>query len=348
MPGRLLFETGKCSYDMGSCMDLDFVDNPWKLSAVLQIADVEDLDILVDYLTDKGVGRVSMAEDVCRRLASCKRVGAYDENDRNIIGKEIRLFGGNSFANLLRGGDAIEYRELASDVAERLKARTALGGSAPSIEEAILRKVLANAFERMSDAQRLEALEELDAQSLSGLEAGALVGALSGPKFGKYLTYTIARVATDSMAKAVLGRGLKLVAGRTMRRLAAASVGGALLAGPSLVFRPSPVRPSESPSRVWSKLRTFDRRHCDACKSTSARHATQPTISKPFFALFAGQQCRRNNPSWLAMPRLLQPAQREKLSRHMTSNAKYASSTCRAAFAASSLSSIRRVVDSSP
>jgi uncharacterized protein YaaW (UPF0174 family) len=223
-------------------MDLDFVDNPWKLSAVLQIADVEDLDILVDYLTDKGVGRVSMAEDVCKRLVSCKRVGAYDENDRNIIGKEIRLFGGNSFANLLRGGDAIEYRELASDVAERLKARTAIGGSVPSIEEAILRKVLANAFERMSDAQRLEALEELDAQSLSGLDAGALVGALSGPKFGKYLTYTIARVATDSMAKAVLGRGLKLVAGRAMRRLAAASVGGPVgwtLAGVSALASPA-------------------------------------------------------------------------------------------------------------
>jgi uncharacterized protein YaaW (UPF0174 family) len=187
---------------------------------------VEDLDILVDYLTDKGVGHVSMAEDVCKLLVSCKRVGAYDENDRNIIGKEIRLFGGNSFANLLRGGDAIEYRELVSDVAERLTARTAIGGSVPSIEEAILREVLAKTFERMSDAQRREALEELDAQSLSSLGAGALVGALSGPKFGKFLTYTIARVAADSMAKAVLGHGLKLVARRAMRQLATSSVGG--------------------------------------------------------------------------------------------------------------------------
>src|SRR5260370_405622 len=83
-------------------------------SDLLLAADVDDLAVLTDYLTDKGEGRLMLDGDVCKRLVECKRNKAFSDSDRFMIAREIRAFGGNSLVNLFRGG-GVEYSELARD-----------------------------------------------------------------------------------------------------------------------------------------------------------------------------------------------------------------------------------------
>jgi hypothetical protein len=40
--------------------------------ALLDSADVDDLVVLIDHITDKGEGRISLSTDACKTLASAK------------------------------------------------------------------------------------------------------------------------------------------------------------------------------------------------------------------------------------------------------------------------------------
>jgi len=66
-------------------MSEEFIKNPGSLSLLLAQADVEDLDILVDYITDNGEGRITLNNDVCARLVKCKNRKAYADADRSLI-----------------------------------------------------------------------------------------------------------------------------------------------------------------------------------------------------------------------------------------------------------------------
>jgi len=199
-------------------MNTEFVEKSWRLTSLLLVSDVEDLDILVDYLTDKGEGRLSLSDEVCKRLAHCKRQGAYSASDRELISDEIRLFGGNSLANLFRGNEGVPYQELVGDVGDHLKADFSKGASVPTIEEAILRKLLQNAFEQMSEAERIEALKELDVTNLAGLTPAAVLAAMAGARLGGFATYKMAVIVANAVAKAILGRGLSFGAGAALTR----------------------------------------------------------------------------------------------------------------------------------
>lgn len=83
-------------------MTAELISNPNSLPALLRHADPEDLSILVDYLTDKGEGRIMLDSEVCKRLVACQKDNRYDAADLSLIALEIRRFGGNTISNLVR------------------------------------------------------------------------------------------------------------------------------------------------------------------------------------------------------------------------------------------------------
>ena len=91
-----------------------------KIEDLLRLADAKDIDILVDYLTDNGEGRLSLDSSVCKHLIRCKKNSSYSLHDLGMIAKEIRLFGGNSLFNLIRS-DGVSYDEIVKDVATHQK-----------------------------------------------------------------------------------------------------------------------------------------------------------------------------------------------------------------------------------
>lgn len=195
------------------------------LSNVLKNADVEDLDVLTDYITDGGEGRLALDGDVCKRLISCKQTGHYTQADRELIDKEIRAFGGNSIANLFRGGDGIKYGELVSDVGTHLKVNFAKKAPAENIEVAILQKIFTDSVARMSEVERQQVLAELNIGELSGLGPAQLATAIGASRLAGFATYRMAVIVANGISKALLGKGLTLAANAGLTRVIALATG---------------------------------------------------------------------------------------------------------------------------
>ena len=191
----------------------DFVSAPANLALLLGKADVEDINILVDYITDTGEGRLALDDEICKTLVACKANNKYTKNDLDLISLEIRRFGGNTFANLFRdvrasfssdGSDrAVNYQEIVRDVADHLKIKLTDKAPIESIEGAILRKILEDSFAKMKPEEQREFLKGLNITSLSMLWPSSATGAaLAAVALGRY---KYATVVAQAVAKHLLG-----------------------------------------------------------------------------------------------------------------------------------------------
>ncbi|QIE23003.1 Ubiquinol-cytochrome C chaperone [Caballeronia sp. SBC2] len=194
------------------------------LNQLLQNADTDDLDVLVDYLTDKGEGRVSLDGAVCERLVACKRDSKYSFDDRDLIASEIRLFGGNTLVNMLRRV-GVSYDEVVRDVASNLKVRFTKATPLVSVESDILIKILQRAVEKMSDAERDELLKAIDMKNLVGAGPAAVTAAIAAMRVGGFATYKLAAVVANAVAKFLIGRGLTFAGNATLMRALGVAMG---------------------------------------------------------------------------------------------------------------------------
>jgi uncharacterized protein YaaW (UPF0174 family) len=217
-------------------MSDDFIKNPGNLSELLAQADTADLDILVDYITDSGKGRISLNSDVCERLAKCKARKAYTELDRELVSQEIRAFGGNTLTNVYRdvrssipfgslldkvlpGADAtITYDEVVKDVASHLKVPFDKSDDILVVEDGILRKILRDSFEKMSPEEKAAVLKELNVSDLSMLGPAASAALIAAGRMSGFATYKLSLIVANAVSKALLGRGLPLVVNATVSR----------------------------------------------------------------------------------------------------------------------------------
>jgi uncharacterized protein YaaW (UPF0174 family) len=187
----------------GFKLDTAFLKDSGDLAALLQVADVDDLDALVDYITDNGTGRVALAKDVRERFVTCKNARNYRAADRGAIASEITLFGGNSIANMLRGGKGVSYTELVGDVGTYLKATYAKGADAATIEEAIVSKLYQDTLSKMTPGQRQQFTLHMGPfadENVSGDSAG----------FPGNRAYVMSVAVANAMAATLIGRGLPL------------------------------------------------------------------------------------------------------------------------------------------
>lgn len=222
-------------------MSLDFLSKPNDLVALLQVSDAEDIHVLVDYITDKGKGRIALASDVCAKLTTAKEMGRYDRSDLVDIGYEIRRFGGNTLTNLYRdarwalfghtnpissvldkvlpdSSPAVDYDEVVRDVASNLKVNFNKNDTLLIIEDGILRKLLKDSFEKMSPEERKTVLDELGVTDLSLLAPAATAATLLAGKMAGFATYKIALMVANAVAKALLGKGLSFAGNAMLTR----------------------------------------------------------------------------------------------------------------------------------
>lgn len=217
-------------------MSEEFIKNPSSLSLLLSQADVADLDILVDYITDSGAGRISLNNDVCARLVKCKERKAYTAEDRDRIEREIRTFGGNTLSNVYRDARgsvprgslldkvlpdadaAVSYGEVVKDVASHLKVPFGKADDVLVVEDGILRKILKDSFEKMSAEERAAVLKELNVVDIGMMGPAASAALIAAGRAGGFATYKLALVVANAVSKALLGRGLPLVVNATVAR----------------------------------------------------------------------------------------------------------------------------------
>lgn len=219
---------------------MNYSNKPASLSAILLKADAEDLDVLVDYITDSGKGRISLDNDICAKLVAAKDSMAYSLEARKLIENELRRFGGNTVANLLRdvksfvGGlgplfgaspdaaaSAVAYDEIVRDVAKHLKVKFDTYAGTPEVEDGILKSLLIASFEKMSPDEREQVLKDLDipdATTLAARGAAAVGAGVLAATLSSAMAYQLSSIVAMSTMRALLGRTLTMSAASIVAR----------------------------------------------------------------------------------------------------------------------------------
>ncbi len=187
------------------------------LNPVLEVASSDDLETLVEYLKTK------LSEQLTESSAYISGGGDHTKY-ADLIAKEIRDMGGNSFANVWRG-EGPSYKEIVCDVADKLKAPYNSSRSIEDIEDSILETILKSSLDRMSKSEKEELLKEMgDNASLS---TGSLTTATFITIFraGGFKSYQLTLIIANQIAKTLLGHGLKLGTNAALARWASILTG---------------------------------------------------------------------------------------------------------------------------
>ncbi|WP_275629609.1 hypothetical protein [Pseudomonas sp. 273] len=174
------------------------------LKQLLAKADSRYLDLLVDYITDGGKGRLMLSAANCKALVQAKADGGYSEAKLELLVSELLHFGGNSIANLWRSQGA-SWASIVVDVLDHLKGKREDGDSVIELERRALVQLLRHFWDKLSKAE-LEPLCELlkvngipDKDQLEVLRQ-AVMGATE-------VGATLAKILAAAMASSTFGAG---------------------------------------------------------------------------------------------------------------------------------------------
>lgn len=191
----------------------------------------EQLDPLLDALLDKDhKGRISSElelEEVFKANYPNHRAYVW-----NMI-HELQKYGGNTIANLFRGGEGVCYREILMDVCDALKVNYNKRQSTDLIEEGLLAKVLEKVVEKMTPEERAVACKEAgcDIHDVGGLAASALVALF---RAGGFASYKITLIIVNYIWKLIFAKGLSLAANKAIAQFLSVLTGPIGIAAASI------------------------------------------------------------------------------------------------------------------
>ena len=214
---------------------------PMSLRTLTEVADVEDLDVLVDYITDNGEGRLALDSDVCKQLVDCRKIHLYTETDRKQIADEILLFGGNSLANvyrelvnktllgsLLPGAEpTTDYETVVKDVAKQAGATFGEKDDVITTENAIVLKIFKQALEKMTEIERKKVMDELGITNINLLTGASFLGVAAATMAARpaaiaslsVFSTVATAISTQMLGRAVVA-GPAILGGRALAALA--------------------------------------------------------------------------------------------------------------------------------
>ena len=176
----------------------------------------EELEFLVKLILDKGKETESLSDS--------ERYKKYKPDHKryvNRIKSELSEFAGDSFMNLLRG-HGVPYREMLIDICKKTKTPFDENASLERIENALLEKVLEDAWENLSEQQKKEILDNTPIGNMGGFAVGAMLAAF---RAGGAVSYQLTMLIVNGIAKVILGR---MLVGAVFARGAIGLLGGPL------------------------------------------------------------------------------------------------------------------------
>ena len=183
------------------------------LNPVLEKANNDDLQYLVEIITNATTNFLD-----CNELY--KRYNPDHRKYIDVIASEVRTFGGNTFANVLRGGEGPAYKEIVCDVADKLKAPFNKNSDIEKVEDAIIETVLTQALEKMSESEKQELLKEVGYGKNYSITGPALTTAfITLFRMGGFRSYQLTVVIANAIVKTVLGHGLRLGANAGLTKI---------------------------------------------------------------------------------------------------------------------------------
>ena len=186
----------------------------------------EDLNDLVYTLTHDKDGKVRHTEEL---TGNEKYKCHYPDHHQywKEIAAEIQCFGANSVVTkFFRGGKGVPYKEVLTDVCDKLKVNYNENSSAEKIENNLLMKIIADSLEKMSPEELRNLAREVGLKNTDGITAEALTGAfMVAFRVGGFASYQITLIVVNAVLKLLIGRGLAVAGNAALTRVMAAFTG---------------------------------------------------------------------------------------------------------------------------
>lgn len=178
----------------------------------------KDLNDLVYCLTHDKDGTVRLTEEL---TASPLYKQHYPDHQQywELIAAEIQCFGANTFVTMFRGGKGVEYREVLTDVCEKMKVKYQKDASVERIENALLLKVLKDALEKMSAEEIRQLAESVGVKNFGLLTSEGMLGVFQAVfRAGGFKSYKLTLIVVNAVLKAMIGRGLTFAGNAALTR----------------------------------------------------------------------------------------------------------------------------------
>lgn len=191
----------------------------------LSVMKSSDLNDLVYCLTHDKDGSVRLTEELTMESRYKNHYPNHHEY-WDLIAAEIQCFGGNTFATIFRGGKGVEYKEVLTDVCDKLKVNYNKNSSTETIESNLLMKILEDAIGKMSPEEIREFASATGIKNTSGVTPEALVGIFQAVfRSGGFNSYKLTLIIVNAVLKHLIGRGLSFAANAALTRTMAVLTG---------------------------------------------------------------------------------------------------------------------------
>ena len=167
----------------------------------------ESLDTLVETLIRDKDGELRFTESITIN-SMYKSYSPNHSKYWGLIAEEIQTFGGNSFANLFRGG-GVQYKEILCDVCDKMKVNYNKNSATEKIELNLLMTILEKAMEEMTEEELKEISKELNLKTTNFTAQAVMVALQIAIKQSGFLAYQISVIVANAIARQLLGHGLK-------------------------------------------------------------------------------------------------------------------------------------------
>jgi len=191
----------------------------------LQKLESKDLEQLVEILIYDKDGEKRYTEELSESKGYKEYYPDHAKYWQDIV-EELQRFGGNSFANILRLGKGVLYKEILTDVCDKLKVNYNKNSSVEKIETNLLMKILEDALEKMSNEERKELAKSIGLKNTQNFSAQAMTGIFQAVfRAGGFKSYQLTVIIVNAILKALIGRGLSLGANAALTRTMAILTG---------------------------------------------------------------------------------------------------------------------------
>lgn len=185
----------------------------------LRKCDNDDLQVLCDYLTEKGSLSESLKnKDSYKKYYPNNLIAMVDD-----IECEFREFGSNTFFNFF--GITNSYKKILCKVCDKMKVNYNKKQEVCFIEQNLLLKVLTDSVEKMSQEQIENIVKDMHLNVNIPTKEAVVAALQAGVKLGGFAVYQGALIVANGFANAVLGKGLTFVANKTLTKVIGAFAG---------------------------------------------------------------------------------------------------------------------------
>ena len=185
----------------------------------------KDLDDLVYCVTRDKDGDLRLTEELT--MSNLYKQHHPDHHQYwELVAAEVQCFGGNSFATMFRGGKGVLYKEVLTDVCDKMKVNYNKHSDVATIEQNLLMKILKDSLEKMSAEEIRKLAESIGIKNFNTITPETLIGGFQAIfKIGGFKSYQLTLIIVNAVMKAMIGRGLTFAGNAALTRVAAIMTG---------------------------------------------------------------------------------------------------------------------------